>query len=168
VTQPEPSGTKHPGWRDASVVVAAIGLFLTLAFNTFTVWRSERETRKARIANEVSLLTQVGESSNRASQDLVASGANDDRCKKAVAFSLNDRDEARLVAALTYYDYLAWLFNKGQVKLASAKEYWGPQMIDVYRLGRIFEGDQVDALYRELSFFVGSAPKALRPADPCR
>jgi hypothetical protein len=163
-SEPEPKG--RPWWRDVSTFVAVAGLLVALIFNTVGVWRSERETRKSRVAAEVSLLTQVGEGANRAAQALVESGANDKRCLKAAGLALNDAEEARLADALNYYDYLAWLFNHGQITLESAKQYWGPDMLDVYDLGRKFMGPHLDALYAELAHFERTADQR-RPPDPC-
>jgi hypothetical protein len=156
-----------PWWRDVSTTVAVVGVLLTLIFNTVGVWRAEREARKSRIANEVSLLTQVGEGANRAEQALVESGANDKRCLKAAGLALNDSEEARLADALNYYDYLAWLFNQGQITLESAKQYWGPDMLDVYDLGRKFTGRQVDVIYAELARFERTGGQRRLP-DPCK
>lgn len=160
-------GFRRPWWRDVATVVAVSGLLATLIFNTVGVWRAEREASKARIATEVNLLTQVGEGANRASQALVASGANDRRCERAVGLTLSDPEQSRLYSALTYYDHLAWLFNDGHVTLQSAKAYWGPDIVDVYDIGRKFVGTEVDALFRNLSRFARAAPEELRPADVC-
>jgi hypothetical protein len=161
------AGSRRPWWRDVATIVAVTGLLVTLIFNTIGVWRAERETSKARVATEVNLLTQVGEGANRASQALVASGANDQRCKRAVGLSLSDPQQSQLFSALTYYDYLAWLFNDGHVTLQSAKAYWGPDIVDVYDLGRKFVGTEVDALFRNLSRFARAAPEEFRPGDVC-
>jgi len=149
-----------------STTIGIAGLLVALIFNTIGVWRAEREARKSRIAAEVSLLTQVGEGANRAAQALVASGANDKRCLKAAGLALNDSEEARLSDALNYYDYLAWLFNHDQITLESAKQYWGPDMLDVYDLGRKFTGPHVDALYAELARFERSS-ELPRVPDSC-
>lgn len=164
---PSESGPRgRPWWRDVSTTVGIAGLLLALIFNTIGVWRAEREARKSRIAAEVSLLTQVGEGANRAAQSLVESGANDKRCLKAAGLALNDSEEARLSDALNYYDYLAWLFNHDQITLESAKRYWGPDMLDVYDLGRKFTGPHVDVLYTELARFE-RASDLPRPPDGC-
>ena len=143
-----------------------MGLLVALIFNTVGVWRSEREARKARVAAEVSLLTQVGEGANRAARALVESGANDKRCRKGSRLALNDSEEASLFDALNYYDYLAWLFNHRQITLDTAKQYWGPDMLDVYALGRRFTGSTVDVLYAELTHFdrTTNVPRPPTPA----
>lgn len=150
-----------------STSVAIGGLLVALVFNTVGVWRSEREARKSRVAAEVSLLTQVGSGANQAARALVESGANDKRCLKAAGLSLNDSEEARLGDALNYYDYLAWLFNHDQITLESAKDYWGPDMLDVYDLGRKFTGPHVAVAYGELARFTRSAEVPRQP-DPCK
>lgn len=165
-TPSEPEPKRRPWWRDVSTFVAIAGLLVALTFNTVGVWRSEREARKSRVAAEVSLLTQVGEGANRAAQALVESGANDKRCLKAAGLALNDSEEARLGDALNYYDYLAWLFNHDQITLESAKQYWGPDMLDVYALGRKFTGPHIDVLYAELAHFERTTDQR-RPPDPC-
>jgi hypothetical protein len=165
-TPSEPERKGRPWWRDVSTFVAIAGLLVALIFNTVGVWRSEREARKSRVAAEVSLLTQVGEGANRAAQALVESGANDKRCLKAAGLALNDSEEARLADALNYYDYLAWLFNHDQITLDSAKQYWGPDMLDVYGLGRKFTGPHIDVLYAELANFERTADQR-RPPNPC-
>ncbi|MEA2365936.1 MAG: hypothetical protein QOE69_3138 [Thermoleophilaceae bacterium] len=153
-------------WRDISTAVGVAGLLLALIFNTIGVWRSEREARKSRVASEVSLLTQVGNGANQAARALTESGANDKRCLKAAGLALNDSEEARLADALNYYDYLAWLFNHDQITLQSAKDYWGPDMLDVYELGKKFTGSYVDVAYAELARFNRTAHVARQP-DAC-
>jgi hypothetical protein len=64
------------------------------------------------------------------------------------------------------YDYLAWLFNHDQITLESAKQYWGPDMLDVYALGRKFTGPHIDVLYAELAHFERTVDQR-RPPDPC-
>lgn len=162
----EPGQERRPWWRDVSTFVAVLGLLVALIFNTIGVWRSEREARKARVAAEVSLLTQVGTGANEAARALVESGANDKRCLKAPGLALNDSEEARLFDALNYYDYLAWLFNHEQITLETAKQYWGPDMLDVYGLGRKFTGSHVDVLYAELARF-DRTTDVPRPPDSC-
>ena len=168
MARPSDEGARRrPWWRDVSTGVAIAGVLVALIFNTIGVWRAEREARKSRVAAEVSLLTQVGEGANQAARALVESGANDKRCLQATGLALNDAEEARLTDALTYYDYLAWLFNQGQITLESAMRYWGPDMIDVYDLGTKFMGAEgVDLLYAELAHFEKSADEDRLP-DPC-
>lgn len=153
--------------RDVATVIGVAGLLVTLVFNTIGVWRAEEQARKSRIATEVNLLTQVGDGANQAAQAVVASGANDKRCDQGAGLSLTDAEEAKLQSALTYYDYMAWLFNDEHVTLPSAKRYWGRDMWDAYDLGRTFKGEEIDVLFQDLARFVRSAPKGLKPPDPC-
>jgi hypothetical protein len=149
-------------------VLGVAGLLVTLVFNTIGVWRAEEQARRSRIATEVNLLTQVGDGANQAAQAVVASGANDKRCDAAAGLSLSDAQEAKLLSALTYYDYMAWLFNDEHVTLPSAKRYWGRDMWDAYDLGRTFKGEEIDAAFQDLSRFVHAAPEELKPPDYCQ
>ena len=143
-----------------ATALAVIGLLVTLLFNTIGVWRSEDQARKSRIATEVSLLTQVGDAVNRAETSLTELGANDKACEQAP--HLTEKQEASLHSALTYYDYLAWLFNQGHVTQESAKRYWGVNMTYAYDLGRRLKSKgEVNDLYRELTRFRREAPSEL-------
>jgi hypothetical protein len=149
-------------------IVAVSGLLVTLIFNTVGVWRAKEEAEGSRIATEVGLLTQVGAGMNRAEASLVEIGANDKSCK-AVPPILKDPEEGALHSALSYYDYLAWLFNDEQVTLRSAKRYWGRNITEAYELAKALRGsrEEVDQSYRELAKYARAASKEAKPRDLC-
>ena len=173
MTEPGDSGTgargeDRPWWRDVPTAVAVVGLIVALSFNTIGVWRSVQESEQTRRATEVNLLTQLDAFVNQAEQELNATEDLDTRCNGNRVYSLSDGDNARLFAALQYYDYMAWLFNEEHITMGPAKSYWAPNMLDTYRVGTIFRPQkEINEHYAELAAFQRTADEALWPRDPC-
>lgn len=167
-----PQGTAREGrpwFKQTAIVVAVSSLLVTLIFNTIGVWRQVTEANDTRDAAQVSLLTQLDSLVSQAELELTEIGTVKKRCDPYAVYSLRDTDEdARLFAAMHYYDYLSWLLNHERVTLAAARDYWGPGMLDAYRLGTTFHPDkEINEKFPELDQFRQAAETELWPPDPC-
>jgi hypothetical protein len=155
-----------PWWRQAASLLGVIGLFVTLVFNTLAVRQSAQQEREARETAQISLLTQLNSNASDSERAINASSAPDKRCVPAA--SLGTRDNASLHAALDYYEYLSWLFNRGRLTVPGARDFFGVRMIDGWRLGRHFLGhDELRLTYRQLDRFVRDTPRDKMGPDAC-
>ena len=162
------SEPQRPWWRNVATLVAALALLATLVFNTLGVWQGTREQRETRENEQVQLLTQLNAFATETERSINATDAPDNRCKPFRVDTLPDAQEAKLFAALDYYEYLAWLFNRGRLTIRTAREYWAPNMIDAYRLGQVyFPQVAIEERYPELKRFRHQTDRALFPTDPC-
>jgi hypothetical protein len=107
--------------------VAVVGLIVALSFNTIGVWRSVQESEQTRRATEVNLLTQLDAFVNQAEQELNATEDLDTRCNGNRVYSLSDGDNARLFAALQYYDYMAAAVQRGAHHHGARQELLGAE-----------------------------------------
>jgi hypothetical protein len=155
-------------WREAPTLVAVVGLFVALVFNTVGVWQSNIEQKQVRESEQIRLLTELNAYATETERAINATDAPDERCLPRRTDTLPDNQAARLFAALDYYEFLAWLFNHRRLTIDSAREYWAPNMIDAYRLGHVFYARGViDSRYPELRHFRVRTEPALLPGDPC-
>lgn len=116
-----------------SIVVPVLSLAAALVFNGLQVRSSAISQRQAKVATELSLLTQL---------QTVMSESVYRRGRYARQFRL--LEDGRL-AGLTpdaykvtaeeaaNMDYFAWLFNNGYLTADGADELWGPRMICEYK-----------------------------------
>ncbi len=163
-------------WRDVATLVGVLGLLVTLVFNTIAVRgqldQARRDADRAvetRRYTEIGVLTQLA-SEARASDRVIESGRLLDlRCDTDFTFSkLKRRDEAALRQALGVYDYMAWLFNEGDIALSTARRLWGPRVIDAADLGsKLLSKREVEDRWPELWRFAAHAEPSLRPAPRC-
>jgi len=166
-TGPEPRHERR-WWRDAPTVVAVVGLFVALVFNTVGVWQGNLEQRQARESEQIRPLTELNAYATETERAINATDAPDDRCLPHRTDSLPAGQAAQLFAALDYYEFLAWLFNRNRLTIGSAREYWAPNMVEAYRLGNVFFArGEIDSRYPELRHFRVRAEPALVPEDPC-
>lgn len=157
-------------WRDAATSIGVIGLLVTLVFNTVGVWRGEEQAEQARIAAEVSLLTQLGVALSEADQAVIS--VADGRLIEARCDPFRVQGGTAigtLWRALAYYDFLAWLFNRDHVTTEGAYEYWAPSLVDAYHLVTGFRPkEEIDKNFAELAYFRRTTPRKLWPDTTCR
>jgi hypothetical protein len=147
-----------PWWRQAATLLGVIGLFVTLVFNTLAVHQSAQQDQEARQTAQISLLTQLNSNASDSERAINASSALDKRCDPA-APQLGVGEDASLHEALDYYEYLSWLFNHDRLTVTDARDYFAGRMIDGWRLGRHFLGnDELRLRYRQLDLFVRDTP----------
>jgi hypothetical protein len=155
-----------PWWRQAATLLGAIGLFVTLLFNTLAVRQSAQQDHQARETAQISLLTQLNSNASDSERAINETTAIDKLCDPVAP--LDAAENALLHAALDYYEYLSWLFNHGCLTVAGSREFFGRRMIDGWRLGRHFLGqDEVRLRYRQLDRFVRDTPRAQLGDDGC-
>jgi hypothetical protein len=132
--------------RDIATWIALVGVLVTLLFNTAGVFLSVRQeklqvreaartaeySRLSRIDAEFGMLTSVSALLNHTNVALTTL-ARKHRCPRD---RLASPAEAReVLAAISNYDYLAWLFNQPEWTSGSAKGYWRHNMAVVAALG---------------------------------
>ena len=129
---------KRRSRRDLATLVALCGLLVTLGFNTYGVFSSRDAARaQADAAERTSLESQIGTLTSISSYlQQVDVGLDTARVFEACAdgSSLSSRGEERVVAALTSYEYLAWLFRQPSWKLEDANRYWRRKMMRLFDL----------------------------------
>jgi hypothetical protein len=164
-------GTGDSDWRESATILGLIGLLVTMVFNTVGVCqqvdqadRARQEAIQTRIDTQIGLLTQLNALSAEAEREVVAVRVDFDRCR--IDWKASPKQRAAVARALRYYDYLAWLFNRRQVALASAREYAREGMLDMYQLAKDafgFRGAKTP--YPELRRFALAQKEPWR--DPC-
>jgi hypothetical protein len=155
-----------PWWRQAATLLGVIGLFVTLAFNTLAVRQSAQQDNEARVTAQISLLTQLNSNASDSERAINETGAPEKLC--APVPPPRPRTKAALHEALDYYEYLSWLFNRGRLTVTGARDFFGPRMIDGWRLGRHFLGqDELRLRYRQLERFVRDTPRDKIGLDGC-
>jgi hypothetical protein len=148
-----------PWWRQAATLLGVTGLFVTLVFNTLAVRQSAQQDHEARDTAQISLLTQLNSNASNSERAINASRALDKLCDPAAPL-LDTRESASLHEALDYYEYLSWLFNHGRLTVGGGRDFFGVRMIDGWRLGRHFLGqDELRLRYRQLDRFVRDTPR---------
>lgn len=157
------------GSRRAWANVAVLGLIVTLVFSTVGVWFQLDQSRQSKEVSQLALVTQLNTIVKDSETDINETEAPDLRCDGNQLGQLHDDESAKLLAALDQYDYLAWLFARGRVTLADAKDYMAPAMIDVYRLGQAFiPPAELSRHVPYLETFAGRARGDALPPDPCK
>jgi hypothetical protein len=156
-----------PWWRQAATVISVTGLFVTLVFNTLAVRRSAEQDNGARDAAQVGLLTQLNATASASENAINETSAPDKRCGPPEPLGSRG-DDAALRGALDYYEYLSWLFNHRRLTVSDSRAFFAERMIDGWRLGRHFLGqDEMRLRYRELDRFAHATPRTQRGEDPC-
>jgi hypothetical protein len=151
---------------DVATGVAIAGLLVTLVFNTFGVREQAKQARQTRSDTQIGLLTQLNNLVAESDRALNATGAPAYRCRPW-EHPLNRDAKAKVLAAVQYYDYLAWLFNQHHITMQAARSYWTPSMLDAYELAADYYGPAlIRSRFAELDRFKSAAPATLRPR-PC-
>ncbi len=157
----------RPWWRQVATLLGVAGLAATLVFNTLAVRQSAQQDHQSRETAQIGLLTQLNSNASDSERAINETPAADDRCD-ATPPPLAGSANAKLLAGLDYYEYLSWLFNHGRLTVADARGFFGPRMIDGWRLGRKFLGaEYVRDAYRELERFVRDTHRTQRGPNPC-
>ena len=153
-------------WRQTATLLGVIGLVVTLVFNTIAVRHSAQQDDESRETAQISLLTQLNSNLSDSEHAINETDAPEKQCHPLALMS--DADDAALHAGLDYYEYLAWQFNHGRLTVGGARDFFGPRMIDGWRMGRHLLGrDEMRIVYGELERFVRETPLSERGADPC-
>jgi hypothetical protein len=155
--------------RRAWANVAVLGLIVTLIFNTLGVWFQLDQARQSKEVSQIGLVTQLNSIVKDSETEINETEAPGLRCEGNQIDQLHDDEQAKVLAALDQYDYLAWLFARGRLTLDDARDYMAPAMIDAYRLGKAFiPPADLTRHVPYLERFSTHAPKDVLPPDPCR
>lgn len=151
-----PPADRRPWWRTLTTVLAVAGLSVTLIFNALGVWQGAQQDKQARKTGQVGLLTDLNDKLIAAEADVNATGATTHRCE--VPYDIGTAAEAKLKAALSYYEYLAWLYNSGQLKATQSRSVFAARLIDGRDVAKAFlDLDE----YPQIRDFAGTA----KPGD---
>jgi hypothetical protein len=154
-------GAARRSRRDITTLLAVLGLFVTMVFNTVGVWQYVAQTKRDRVASELGLLTQLNGLARQAEGRLT--GVRDAVCS---ARRPKPRDGAALIEAAQYYEYLAWLFNAHHVTMREARQYWAPSMIQTYELFATLGLTDARRRFPNLNTFKLATPRAEWPPLP--
>jgi hypothetical protein len=177
LSEPDPAPPQSNRLRDVSTIVAAVGLLVTLVFNTIGVWqqvdqaeRQADQARETRLYTQVGLLAQLNTLAAEADQGVNETAADERRCDRDTLFTLSDDDENSLYAALDFYEEVAFLFNQKFVTLDAARRHWAPSLADIYDLGgTFFPRTTVARDFAELRRFThANQARARSRLEPCR
>jgi hypothetical protein len=163
-----------PWWREPPVAVAALSLLVALLFNTVGVWAQFVQSRsdadraaESRRFTQIGMLTQLSAEARASERIIVSSNLPVLRCaKRPNASRPKPSDTAALEQALGVYDFMAWLFNTGQLDMPSARLMWGPRLIDSAEMARkILSQEALQNLWPQLAKF--EATTHMRAPDYC-
>lgn len=156
----------RPWWREPPVALAGLSLLVTMLFNTVGVWAQFVQSRtdadravESRRYTQIGMLTQLSAEARASERVIVSSNLPSLRCKKNPNSSqLEPSDVASLHQALGVYDFMAWLFNTGQLDLASARLMWGPRLVDSAEMaGKLLSPEELQNLWPQLAKFQATA-----------
>ncbi|HEX6390587.1 MAG TPA: hypothetical protein VFZ89_14105, partial [Solirubrobacteraceae bacterium] len=122
-------------WRETATLLGLAGLLVTLVFSTLAARQSARDDKQQREAVQVGLITDLNARAIEAERSINDSRIPDATCEHG---TLGRHDDATLRAALSDYDYLAWLFNTGTVKIAKARQLMTARLVDGWHIARSF------------------------------
>lgn len=169
----------RPWWADIASVVAVLGLFLTLVFNTLAVRegarqsklqadeaaKSARQAQLARLDAQVGMLTSVSSFLQQTSAAVSQTRAVEKLCHPELQLSRNAVKS--LFTQVESYDYLAWLFNQPTWTMDSAKAYWAPDMLEAFNMAaRERDSTALRKRFPELTRFLLTVPDDLLPRQP--
>jgi hypothetical protein len=119
---------ERPGvsWQGIASLTAIASLVVALIFNGLQVQQTRHASDEDREATELQVFTQLHQLVNDSLASVVISG---DSWNTGV---LSEDESRSLSRAMNDMEYLAWLFNRGYVKLSGAEALWAPAVRCVY------------------------------------
>ncbi len=155
-------------WVETATLLSIFGLVVASGFNTISVIQSTRHEEQARDTAQTGLLTQLNAARTAAETAINASGAPQRQCRHG-KLKLDAKSDAALREGLAYYNYLAWLFNSGDLTIPGARRFFAESMIGIWQVAeRYLLDDQVVDQFPELDrFVVESERQGTHPYDFC-
>jgi hypothetical protein len=155
---PSAAGSRRRHIIDISAVTAIASLVVALVFNGLQVRDSAEQSRAARQATELGLLTQLNGIVAQ-SESTVSPLDREFRTVEAqTGTTLSTKTEASLAITLKNLDYMAWLFNHGFVAIPGARQLWERRMKCMYATAFLVYGPTASVRLRNLQRFVGFPP----------
>jgi hypothetical protein len=133
----------------AGTVLTAIGLAITLVFNTLGVRDSARQQKRTREATQLQLFTQLDQELNSSMAVLTTN--------KSLDLHPSPQRQAQLNRAYDDLNYMAWLFNHGYLTLPGTQELVLNRLRCVYKAA---------ALLNE-TWRLPEVRRAVGPNPPC-
>jgi hypothetical protein len=129
VTGADPSqAPQAPWWREAATALGVLGLFVTLLFNTFGVWQGTRQQQQSRETEQINLLTELNAKATETEAAINATRAPLYLCAPNRSALVAKNTDSALRAALDYYEYLAWLFNRDRLTVEDSRTFFSNRM----------------------------------------
>jgi hypothetical protein len=161
-------------WRDVATLIALAGLIVTMVFNTVGVRDTARQAKlqadaalNTRLDAEAGLLTSMSSYLQENDLQLARPEIEQARCDP-LDHPLSSREQLRVLATLSGFDYLAWLFNQNRWKLETAAGYWAPRMVYADDVAKnAFQYEEIEQRYVELNRFRSRFPHAERLIPKC-
>jgi hypothetical protein len=134
------STDRAPWWRKGATGLAVASLFVTLIFNAVGVWQGSRSEGQARRTEQVSLLTELNQRLTEAEAKVNATEGIELRCADPIPNKVLRKVQPPLREVLSYYEYLAWLYNSDQLKATESEEVFAARLIDGDDVAKRFLG----------------------------
>lgn len=158
----------RPWWRRFASL-GVLGLIVGLFWNTLGVYQGNRDAKTASESQQISLLTQLNGAATQTEKEINATDLVDRQCEppEDIRGTAKPAQDAILRSSLSYYEYLAWLFNHDRLKVDDARQFFGHRMISGWRLGKGFLGlADMKETFPELTRFYDASTAAERlPLD---
>jgi hypothetical protein len=165
-TEAPRSNRDEPWWRKGATLVGVVGLLITLLFNTLGVRDGAKQTKESRETQQIGLLTQLDNSATNAEETINSTSATEACDGGSDQGELKVADDAKLLASVRYYEYLAWLFNHKRLTVDKSRDYFGVRMINGWRLALRWHGRaELKDESPELTRFVDETKPGKMPPD---
>ncbi len=93
------------------------------------MWQGAQQEEQARETEQLRLLTTLNDRLTEAEARLDAGGVGDRSCDDT--FDPGRGRLAELRAALSYYEYLAWLYDEGELQATNSRDVFAPRLLTV-------------------------------------
>jgi hypothetical protein len=120
-------------WAAWSGIIAALSLAAALVFNGIQAHNSAVAQNQAKLATELSLLTQLQSVMSQAVYSRGPYAAQFGELEEGKRGNLTPPAYRATAVEASTMDYLAWLFNSRYLTAKGADEIWGPRMICEYK-----------------------------------
>lgn len=133
--EPGSAGEARRGsrWTRVPVVVGVLSLLVALVFNGIQAHDSAIAQHEAKLASELSLMTQLQDAMNATVYNRVQFGRQFAQMRDGKRGELTPPAYRAVAEEAANMDYFAWLFNSGFLDAPGADKVWGPRMVCEYK-----------------------------------
>jgi hypothetical protein len=116
-----------------SAIVAGLSLAVALVFNGIQIQAGAEAQQQAKLATELSLLTQLQNEMSESVYARVRFTPEFHQLRSGERLQLSRPAYRATAIEAADMDYFAWLFNNGYLTAPGSDALWGPRMICEYR-----------------------------------